>query len=526
MPKPISFGSVQVGLTAGSMPVSGELAPDTPFRILVMGDFSGRASRGGPVGVPGDRKPTRVDRDNFDQVLNKLGVEVHLPTGEGTRFPIHLSELDDFHPDHLFQRVEVFQELRDLRRRLGNTSTFAQAAEEMRGWAREKKEKPSPADSGGGSPPLAESGSASDRPGVVDPDNLLEQILGSTQSQARDEGPGGPVNWNRFMQQIVAPHLVPSIDYTRQAELVAMVDEATSRQMAAILHQPEFQAIEAAWQGLNFLNRRLDTDGPLQLWILDVTKAELAADLMATDDLDRTRTYRWLVEQPLGSPGGHPWAVIAGVYEFDAVAEDVALLGRLARIAQPAGAPFLAGASTRIFGCASLAGSAEPSDWPAPDTEREVAWEVLRRLPEASSLGLAVPRFLLRLPYGKKTVSMEQFDFEEMPEVPRHEWFLWGNPAIACVYLLGVAFGHRGWDFRPGMVQDIEGLPAYTCDDDGEPQVKPGAEVVLVDRAAHRIADKGLMVLRSFAGGDAVRLAEFHSIANPTRPLAGRWQSA
>ena len=53
------------------------------------------------------------------------------------------------------------------------------------------------------------------------------------------------------------------------------------------------------------------------------------------------------------------------------------------------------------------------------------AWRALRRLPEAGWIGLILPRFLLRLPYGKETASTERFDFEEMPDVPpEHQDYL------------------------------------------------------------------------------------------------------
>ena len=92
---------------------------------------------------------------------------------------------------------------------------------------------------------------------------------------------------------------------------------------------------------------------------------------------------------------------------------------------------------------------------------RRRAWEALRKLPEASYLGLALPRFLLRLPYGADTDPTERFAFEEMDARPEHDHYLWGNPALACAYLLAQAFSQDGWDLRPGVVQEIESLPLH-----------------------------------------------------------------
>ena len=77
----------------------------------------------------------------------------------------------------------------------------------------------------------------------------------------------------------------------------------------------------------------------------------------------------------------------------------------------------------------------------------------MRAQPDAAWLGLALPRFLLRLPYGKKTDRCERFDFEELPDDPLHEHYLWGSPALACAVLLGVSFGRDGWNMGDALEQ-------------------------------------------------------------------------
>ena len=46
----------------------------------------------------------------------------------------------------------------------------------------------------------------------------------------------------------------------------------------------------------------------------------------------------------------------------------------------------------------------------------------------------------------------------------------------------------------------------------------------LTERALEPILEKGLMPLVSFQGRDAVRLANFQSLAHPALPLAGNWR--
>ena len=124
-----------------------------------------------------------------------------------------------------------------------------------------------------------------------------------------------PDEWTSLLHRIVAPHLVPKAD-PRQAELLTLIDRATSAQMRALLHLPEFQALESAWRAVFFLVRNLETNARLKLLLIDVSKEELATDLDSREDLGSTGTYQLLVEKTVGTPGAEPWAVMAGNFSF------------------------------------------------------------------------------------------------------------------------------------------------------------------------------------------------------------------
>jgi type VI secretion system protein ImpC len=508
MPKPYSLDRASVNLTASQEEPTGRPRPETPLRIALLGDFSGRGGGEAPA-TPGlaGRSPTRVDRDNLDQVVAQFGVVLRLNLVDSGAAPttIRFDRMADFHPDRLFQRLPVFQALRELHADLHNPSTFAAAAARMRGWA---SATPAPPPEPAAPPP---------EPPRAEPGNLLDRILAATQEAPRqaERLPGGE-EWHSFLQKIVGPQLLPRTDDAKQAELIAAVDEAVGEQMRALLHHPDFQAVEASWRAVEFLVRRLETGPHLQIHLLDVTKAELAADLGSSADLRATGTYRTLVEQAEAATGGVSWALLAGLQAFDHSSGDVELLGRIAGVAQRAGAPFLAEAGSRLLGCTSLAQTPHPSDWRPAEQEAERAWEALRRRPEACYLGLVLPRLLLRLPYGKDSSPTEQLAFEEMPEGSAHGDYLWGNPVVACVYLLAEAFRHGGADPRPG--QEIGDLPAHVYREAGESRIKPCAEVVLGERAMEAILGKGLMPLLSLRDRDTVRLPRFQSLAVPAAP--------
>ena len=516
MSKPISFEKVEVNIVSTMEKTHGVPEPETPFRIAIFGDFSGRTNQDIIDPALDNRRPLLVDRDNLDEVLTKHKVKIKLPIlgKESPPVTIEFSELDDFHPDSLFERLEIFEGLRETRKGIKDTSTFAELTKELK-----RADKPSES----GTPPKDVEKAIESISGQTT-GGLLDQVLEETQEKAPDtESSRGTSEWDNFLNQIVKPYLVPDIE-PQQAEMLDAVDAATSELMQRILHHPNFQEIESAWRGVHFLVSRLETDEQLKLYLLDISKAELAADLGATDNLRSTRIYKLLAEQTVETFGGEPWAVLAGNYTFDNSHEDAELLGRIAKIAKAAGAPFIAAANDKVLGCESLAKTPDPDDWQRPtDTKDSQAWEELRKLPEASYLGLTLPRFLLRLPYGADTDPIERFDFEEMIGVPDHDDYLWGNPSFACVYLLAQAFSRYGWNLRPGIIQDIEGLPLYIYKEEGESRVKPCAEVVLTERAAEIILDKGLMPLLCFRNQDIIRLARFQSIADPLTSMAGRW---
>lgn len=505
-------GKVEVGLTTSVEEEPRRIqAEDGAFRILVLGDFSGRRNRG--VLEPlGRRRPIRVDRDELDAVLSKLEARLLMPVAGtvGRPIPAEFHSLEDFHPDSIFERVKAFSGLRQLRENLFDPAAFETAAKEIRGWGRPKVE-PDPEES----PEASESAS--------DAEDVAGELLAAHASRPPAAGFPGSKEWDRYLVGLVEPHLAARDD-SDQTALVARADESIGVWMREVLHGEDFQALEAAWRGLAFLLRRSETDSELQVFLLDVSKGELSADLRSAEDLRATAIHRLLVEEAVETPGGEPWALFAGNYTFEATVEDAALLARLGKIAKAANAPFLAAASPRLLGCESLAETPDPKNWNLEEgSGASEIWEAVRGLPESSFLGLALPRFLLRLPYGRETDPTEMFSFEELSFGAPHEGYLWGNPVFLCAYLIGRSFSENGWKLRPGEFRDVDGLPLHVFEEEGESNIKPCAEALLTERAADRILETGLMPILSVRGRDTVRLVRFQSISSPVGALLGPW---
>ncbi|MGA2606910.1 MAG: type VI secretion system contractile sheath large subunit [Terriglobia bacterium] len=522
MPSRHSFGEIHLDVTAGREQPLVTPGSETPFRIAILGDFSGRTNRG--LSESGDalasRRPQMIDRDSFDSVLARIAPRLELAPGGEDAFRISLKfgDLDDFHPDRLFEQVQMFQKLRETRQKLNDPVTFAKTASELGLVGKQPSAQIAP-------PAPAHRISGADIQRVVS-GSLLDEMVEATEGRAAEEYPSKPADeWTTLLNKIVAPHVVAKAD-PRQAELVALIDKATSAQMAALLHARDFQALEAAWRAVFFLVRNIETDSQLKLFLIDVSKEELAQDLLASSDLSSTGIYKLLVEKTVGTPGAEPWAVIAGNFNFGPTLKDAELLGRMAKVAAGAGAPFIAGASPRLLGCDSVLDLPDPRHWKIQMSgETAASWQSLRSSPEARFVGLGLPRFLLRLPYGKDTEPAELFQFEEMPDPAAHENYLWCNSAFACALLLAQSFAEQGWELRPGSILEISGLPVYTHTVESELRNLPCAEVLLTQTAADKMMEKGFMPLASLKDQPTVRLVRFQAIADPLSSLAGRWSS-
>jgi type VI secretion system protein ImpC len=280
--------------------------------------------------------------------------------------------------------------------------------------------------------------------------------------------------WDQVIRAIVAPHIVPRPD-PRQPDVLRQLDDSAGRQMRDILHHPEFQSLESAWRSLFLLVRRLETGEDLQLSIVDAGRPDLAAISIE-----------------------EPFAVCVTLYQYSDSEAEVNTLLRLGDLARRNGGVII--------------GAAEPGEG--------AQWLRLRRHALAPWIGLAWPRFLLRLPYGENTSSTDLFDFEEMPQPPEHAGYLWGNPAVAAACLLGEAVSRGG---RPGSILELDGMPVHTWREDGESVMQPCAERWMTESDAAGMLSQGVMPLASLKGRDAVRLVGFRSVADPPAPLRAAW---
>ena len=231
--------------------------------------------------------------------------------------------------------------------------------------------------------------------------------------------------------------------------MLAAVDAAMTDLMRAVLHDPAFQHVEAAWRGVQWLVSTLDLGETLELHLLHVTRDELAAGAAQGGDL-----WRRLVERESRPEGGLELSALIGNFQFGPSADDLAALEQMGAMAAAMGTPFIAGASPSLLGATSLALQPQPRDWSPLAREDETRWQALRAHAAAAHVGLALPRFLLRLPYGQNTDPIAAFSFEEQPVPPRTRVIPLGQPGTRVRGRRGSGARPRGRPLPAGSIED------------------------------------------------------------------------
>ncbi len=484
---------------------------DSPFCIAIMGDFSGHTS------ATDKPRLIEIDRDNLEEVMGRFKINLQLSLSNNDNIQIELNELDDFQPDELYEKLESFEKLRSLRRRLKSNSSFADAAAEIQSWFPKKNADADLHDKPVNAPATSDA--------IPATDNLLDSILGSSQTstQATSSAAVEATQIDRLIKSIVAPYVEPAAD-PRQDEMLEMVDRATAAHMREILHHPSFQAMESAWQSLYFLVKRLDTGKKLKLFLFDISKQEFQRDL-AVDDLSTSSIHKLFCDP---SEGDNPWSILLGNYTFTDSIDDALSLANIGAIAQQSNATFIAGAHEKLAGCEAFAKTADYEDWNYSISDgTSQAWDLLRKSPVASYIGLALPRFLLRLPYGNKSKPIDAFKFEEMianNNNDNHNHYLWGNAAFIKVECLAQNFCKNHWDMQPGEVFQTDNLPVHYYSDEGETVNKPIAEIMLTEKGGEILNQHGLIPLWSVRNMDCIRSADYRSININAEKIKGRWK--
>ncbi len=304
--------------------------------------------------------------------------------------------------------------------------------------------------------------------------------------------------------------------------IIAEIDKKLSQQISLIMHHEDFKALEGAWRGLHHLVNNTETDETLKIRVLNISKKDLGSTIKKFKGTawDQSPLFKKLYEDEFGTPGGQPYGCLIGDYHFDHSPPDVEILGGMAQIAAAAHAPFITGTAPKLFGLESWQELANPRDLTKIfQTPEYAAWRSLRESEDSKYVGMAMPRFLSRLPYGSKTNPVEEFDFEEDVEGADHSKYVWANAAYAMGTNITRSFKLYGWCSRIRGVESggvVEGLPVHTFPtDDGGVDMKCPTEIAITDRREAELAKNGMMPLSHWKNTDYAVFVGAQSLNRP-----------
>lgn len=305
-------------------------------------------------------------------------------------------------------------------------------------------------------------------------------------------------------EQALASSITVTDDaYKNIASFIAEIDRKLSEQINLILHHPEFQSLESAWRGLHYLVNNTETDEKLKLRFMDISKDELRRNMKRYKGIawDQSPLFKQIYEEEYGQLGGEPYGCLVADYFFDHTAPDVDLLASIGKVAASAHVPFITGASPSVLQMESWQELANPRDLTKIFTQNleYAAWNSLRQSEDSRYIGLAMPRFLSRLPYGIRTNPVDAFNFEETTDGADHSKYVWSNAAYAMAVNINRSFKHYGWCTLIRGVESggvVEGLPCHTFPtDDGGIDMKCPTEIAISDRREAELAKNGFIPL-------------------------------
>lgn len=289
--------------------------------------------------------------------------------------------------------------------------------------------------------------------------------------------------------------------------IIAEIDRKLSEQLNPILHHPDFQALESTWRGLHHLVSNTETDTTLKIRVLNVSKKDAARELSRFRGVswDQSSLFKRIYGAEYDMLGGTPYGCIVSDYAIDNTPEDVGFLSDISKIAAAAHAPFLCSAAPGLLNMDSWQDLSNPRDLEKIlETPEHAQWRAFRKTSEAAYVGITMPRFLGRLPYGTKAKNpLDEFAFEEDTDGKNHSKFLWCNSAFAMGANITRAFKLYGWCslIRGVGAGSVQGLPCFTFPtDDGAVDMKCPTEIGIGDRRGAELDRLGLIALHHRKG--------------------------
>ncbi|GDH49234.1 type VI secretion system protein ImpC [Escherichia coli] len=286
-----------------------------------------------------------------------------------------------------------------------------------------------------------------------------------------------------------------------------------------MLHHPEFQKVESLWRGVKSLVDKTDFRRNVKIELLDLSKDDLRQDFEDAPEIIQSGLYLQTYVAEYDTPGGEPIAALISAWEFDASAQDVALLKNISRVAASAHMPFIGSVGPAFFRKDTMEEVAAIKDIGNHFERAEyIKWNAFRETDDARYIGLVMPRVLGRLPYGPDTVPVRSFNYVEEVKGPDHHKYLWTNASFAFAANMVRSFVTNGWCVQirgpqaGGAVQD---LPIHLYDLGTGNQVKIPSEVMIPETREFEFANLGFIPLSYYKNRDYACFFSANSTQKP-----------
>jgi len=351
--------------------------------------------------------------------------------------------------------------------------------------------------------------------------SLLDEIMVQTKLKPSDEGyEVARRGVQAFINQLLAGAPGQKVDKKIVDGMIAEIDQKMGRQVDEILHHPAFQKIETAWRGLKFMVDRTDFRENVKLNIVNCSKEDLLADFEDAPEVVKSGLYKTVYTGEYGQFGGEPYGAIITNYVFGPGPQDIALLQKSAAVASMAHAPFIANAGPQFFGMDNYLKLPNLKDLKSIFEGPQYAkWQSFRESEDARSVGLCVPRFLMRLPYGAATAPVKAFDYEEGVK-GKHDAYLWGQSSIAFATKLADSFAKYRMCANiigPTSGGAVEDLPLHQFESMGEIETKVPTEILVSERREFELAEEGFIALSMRKGSDNAAFFSANSCQKPKK---------
>ena len=333
---------------------------------------------------------------------------------------------------------------------------------------------------------------------VSDFEKLLQQEFKPKSEEANSAVQGAV---NVLVEQALQNANLISTDAIKTIEgMIAELDKKLTAQVNKIIHHQDFEDLESAWRGLDYLVSHTETSEQLKIRVLNISKQELGKTLkkFKGSSWDQSPIFKMVYESEYGTAGGEPYGALIGNYYFNQSAPDLEVLKGIAQIASAAHAPFIAAADPSMLNLDSWQDLSNPRDLTKIFTTPEyAAWRSFRETDESRYVALTLPRVLSRMPYGPDTNPVEDFAFVEDTSDGDSAKYVWMNAAYAMGVNINRSFADYGWCAHIRGVESggiVSDLPTHIFPtDDGGIATKCPTEIAITDRREAELSKNGFL---------------------------------